>query len=87
MFFVSGNLIRIVGEMGRPDASAALMSGCPFYRISDLDEAEKEIRMKAASAAEGAAAASVEGEGAAAAAAEQQQQQEGAAAAAVGASR
>lgn len=48
----SGNLINIVTEMGRPDAAAALVAGCPFYRITSLDEAEEmQARQREAAAA------------------------------------
>ena len=29
--------------LGRPDAVRALASGCPFYRITDLEEAEQQL--------------------------------------------
>ena len=36
-----GNLIKIMEEIGRPDAAEVLMSGCPFYRISDLEQVQE----------------------------------------------
>ena len=40
---ISGTLLTIVRGLGRSDAVRALASGCPFYRITDLEEAEQQL--------------------------------------------
>ena len=33
-----GKLITALESIGRPDAAGALVSGCPFYRITSLED-------------------------------------------------